>query len=152
MELSFARIEPVLYRFFLTVRPKSSGVWIVKRRRGRIHFKILCLGGAIGLSLDAASQSFSQTVRESGSMPASEAISIPLSGVVRAAWDSGLYQQPSSGGKIFWLDDQTIVVRASKERKPQNEAEVKAQLDVLYVWRLGEDPKPYGDDPHAVSR
>lgn len=72
--------------------------------------------------------------------------------VVRAVWDSGLYRENESGTSIYWLDDDTILVSANRGPKPLTPEAMRAREDWLYLWRLGDKPKPYSADPHTAAQ
>ena len=80
------------------------------------------------------------------------AVEIPVNETIRAVWDSGLYRESVVGAGIYWLDNDTILVSANKGPKPQTSEERRAEEAWLYLWRLGEKPKPYGSDPHMIAR
>jgi hypothetical protein len=77
---------------------------------------------------------------------------IPVNETIRAVWDSGLYRERVVGAGIYWLDNDTILVSANKGPKPQTSEEMRDAEDWLYLWRLGEKPRPYGADPRAAAR
>ncbi|HEV2159452.1 hypothetical protein [Bradyrhizobium sp.] len=80
------------------------------------------------------------------------AIEIPLKGPIHAVWDAGLYREDSVGAGIYWVDDDTIVVRANKGPKPTTSEARRSVVSWLYLWRLGEKPRPYGGDPVAAAQ
>jgi hypothetical protein len=64
-------------------------------------------------------------------------------------WDSKLY--PEERTPFYWVDDNTLLFRAGAGSKPRNLEEKSLRKEYLYLWRLGEAPKPYGADPVAAS-
>jgi hypothetical protein len=50
--------------------------------------------------------------RKPVTLTAESAIDIPVSETIRAVWKSGLYARDSIG-RIYWLDDDTILVSAN---------------------------------------
>lgn len=77
---------------------------------------------------------------------------ISVNETIRAVWDSALYRERVVGPGIYWLDNDTILVSANKGPKPRTSEERRAEEDWLYLWRLGEAPKPYGADPRTAAR
>jgi hypothetical protein len=90
--------------------------------------------------------------RKSPTMSASATVEIPVNETIRAVWDSGLYRERVVAAGIYWVDNGTILVSANKGPKPQTSEEMRAAEDWLYLWRLGEKPRPYGADPRAAAR
>lgn len=70
---------------------------------------------------------------------------------IRAVWDSGLYTERHAGLGIYWLDDNTIVVSADNGPKPVTAEQFRTAETWLYLWRLGEKPRPYGPNPHVAG-
>jgi len=77
---------------------------------------------------------------------------ISVNETIRAVWDSGLYRTRVVAAGIYWLDNDTILVSANKGPKPRTSEEMRAAEDWLYLWRLGEKPKPFGADPRMAAR
>jgi hypothetical protein len=64
-------------------------------------------------------------------------------------WNSALY--PQGRTHFYWVDDNTILFRASSGPKPSSWADSRPRESHLYLWRLGEAPRPHGADPAAAS-
>ena len=80
------------------------------------------------------------------------ATAISVNDTIRATWDSGLYRKDVVGGGIYWVDNDTILFSANHGPKPLTPEEMRAEENWLYLWKLGEKPKPYGADPHVAAQ
>lgn len=72
--------------------------------------------------------------------------------VIHQVWDSRL--NPYANGTntfIFWLDDSRILFAADKEPKPAKLNDTWVQRPWLFLWQLGEKPRPHGNDPGEAS-
>jgi len=116
----------------------------------RILFIGVCC--AIGIFSILVWVSVYSVVRQSPALGLQPIPQISTDKTVRAVWNSGLYTENISAAAIFWLDNDTILVRANNGPKPRTLEGRRARLDWLYLWRLGEKPNPYGNDPHAATK
>ena len=65
-------------------------------------------------------------------------------------WNSQLY--PDGSLNIFaWVNDDTLLVRANNGPKPKDMVEAQGRRPSLYLWKLGDKPRPYSDDPNAAA-
>jgi hypothetical protein len=72
---------------------------------------------------------------------------------VHQIWDSGLYPYGDTVSTvIYWLDDSTLLFMADKNPKPATPKDAPNRTPWLYLWRLGEKPRPLGEDPQEASR
>ena len=66
-------------------------------------------------------------------------------------WNSQLYPYEVIN-RFGWVDDDTLLVRADIGPKPKNMDEARARREVLYLWKLGEKPKLYSEDPETAAK
>jgi hypothetical protein len=72
---------------------------------------------------------------------------IATNDVIRRVWDTNLFL--ALGKTIYWIDDSTLLVAGTKE-PPAMEVK-KGDAPTLYVWRLGEPPRPHSAQPVAAA-
>ena len=66
-------------------------------------------------------------------------------------WNSQLYPYEVIN-LLAWVDDDTLLVKANSGPKPKTMDEARARREVLYLWKLGEKPKLYGEDPETAAQ
>lgn len=72
---------------------------------------------------------------------------------IRQVWDSRLYPYGDTlNTVIYWLDDSTLLFMADKNPKPATPEDAPKRTPWLYLWRLGEKPRPIGEDPQEATR
>jgi hypothetical protein len=117
-------------------------------RADRILFFGVC--GLIGIFSIGFWFSVAAGFRKSPMINTQATVEIPVNETIRAVWDSGL---STEGGlsSIYWLDNDTIIFGANNGPKPRTPEEIHARETWLYLWRLGDKPRPYGADPHTLA-
>jgi hypothetical protein len=77
-------------------------------------------------------------------------VKIPVNKTIRAVWNSGLSTE-SPLTRISWLDNDTITFSANNGPKPRTPEEIHTRETWLYLWRLGNKPRPFGADAHTAA-